>query len=181
MIFQIDGATACAIVTACVLLCGFIMRLCLRPTEQRLDRHEKILEVVKGPDDLSNLIDKHVSKGIANHAATCPKGAPDNPRQAGMTPGHLLTALVLALLLACLACSCSSVNPVYDPSGRVIKVETAKFPFGPDVEYERAWDELAPDGKTVLHFRERYATHTTADKVATILGTLLEGWDKVKP
>jgi hypothetical protein len=80
-----------------------------------------------------------------------------------------------------MCCGCNStVSPVYDVNGHFVSVTSTKVPFGPDIEYEREWEQMAPDGKTVLHFKERCATHTTADRVASVLGAILEGWDKVK-
>lgn len=94
----------------------------------------------------------------------------------------LLVLIICFLLLVALS-GCASITPVYGEDGRPVRVESKKFLA--DLNYEREWEVLAPDGKTVLRFKEKYATVTNADRImsgaATLAGELVNGASKVMP
>lgn len=100
-----------------------------------------------------------------------------------MKDGHVLMVIVAVALAMYLLTGCASVTPVYSPDGKIVKIEGHKFLA--DVAYEREWEELASDGKTVLKFKEKYSTETNADKIfssaASLFGTLFNGASKVMP
>lgn len=171
MIIQIEVVGACAIVTSCVSLCWLIMRLSLRPLEDRMNRQSEILRQVKGAEDLSNLIDKHVN----DHANSCPKGERVDVRPA-ISAGGVVAALSIVVLLAML-CGCAS----YTVDRATGTGSSYGFLRSMSVTETRAY---GPDGKLVSETVIIDTKSTTGDVLMglnEIGGTLVNAAEKVKP
>jgi hypothetical protein len=138
----LDAPTALALAGALAALVWLIIRLSLRPLEQRLDRWEAKLETkldqIKDEIDLGNMIDVR----IARHERACPKGG--NGRTPAMSAGHVVGALVLAALLLW-ACSGCASNPMAAPAEAFL--DTVGTEYLTYVEADPALDESAKQAR----------------------------------
>lgn len=175
------GGFALALATALGGLTFLIIRLVTDPMKRDLADIQADLKSairqIKAEPDLQRMMDVTVS----DHRDKCPGATvPTNGKARRRVRAAVLAGAAGVLVLAASGCV-STITPVRDETGRVVRLDSYKIPFSPDLSYSAEWDELAPDGKTVLHRKESYSSQTTADRLAGVLGSLAGIYDKVKP
>lgn len=130
---QLDPSTAIALVGVIAALLWLIIRLALRPIEQTLQRWESTLAQVKSETDLANIIDVRIN----HHKETCHRArAHDKPTAAG-----IVAAVLIALLLAILSCSCAT-NPMVPPAQAFVDTVGMEY-----IEYVEADPKLNEDAR----------------------------------
>lgn len=180
MIIQIEAGAAAIVVSSCAGLCALIMKLSLKPVLDNQKAQAEILKLVKGPDDLANLIDNRAGKLIKQHHQEC-DGRPHGTETRTMP--RILGAIIVTLLLVWLCCSCAhySTYVLDNETGEMVKVaEGTSYGAFRDLNVSRTYDPVT--GKLI---NETIITKSTTSDILMgmnqVMGTMVDAAGKIKP